>query len=216
MKKISILIFAFTLACCSIDVFAQKSRTAPAKKYRTIIKLPPKPKVEVENWKIFESKELKLKMSFPKEPTISVADEVPYESEALKSSIAQTYINGNFYMVEVREYPENLLPDKLDLSKNYGEWMKIFILPKTKIISEKTFDYEFYRIVEFTYQQTETDVLVHRALVVGKNLYQIIVQLEIKKPTGIEETRAKNEEKIKKFFDSFEITEKSLNKPDVY
>ncbi len=217
MKKISILSLLVILTFCSINAFGQKgSKPVAKKRLRTLVQPLPKAKIEIENWKVFEGKDLHLKMSFPKEPTVTVTDKVSYESAAVNSAIVQTYINGTFYMVEVREYPENLLPDRVDLSKSYGNWMKTFILNDIKLIGEKTYDYEIYKVVEFTYQQTETDVLIHRAVVIGKNLYQMIVQLEIKKPDNREQAIAKNAERIKMFFDSFEITEKSFNNSTIY
>jgi hypothetical protein len=119
-------------------------------------------------------------------------------------------------MIEVREYREDVLPDKLDLAANYADWMKTFVLPDNKIISEKTYNYEFYKIVEFVYQQTQNDVLIHRSLVVGKNLYQMIIQLEIKKSENLERALSNNNEQVKRFFDSFEITENNLNNSTVY
>jgi len=217
MKKISLLIFLTILLFGSPNVFGQKtSKPVVKRKIRTLVKPIPKAKVEIENWKVFDEKDLKLKIAFPKNPTMTVSNTVLGEPEAVKSSIVQAYVNGNFYMVEVREYPENFLPDRLDLGAEYGSWLKTFILSRNKIISEKNYDYEFYKIVEFVYQQTETDVLIHRAVVVGKNLYQMIIQIEIKKNDNLEQVIAKNNEKIKKFLDSFEITEKSLDGSTIY
>lgn len=217
MKKFTILILLAVLPLVSANAFGQKkSKAATRQKNRSLVKPMPKAKVEIENWQTFDGQDLKLKISFPKEPSVSVSDKVAGEEEVEKSSIVQSYVNGNFYMIEIREYRDNLLPDKVNLSESYGSWMKTFILPKNKIISEKTFNYRIYKVIEFTYQQTNDDILIHRAVVVGKNLYQIIIQLEIKQPESIEQTLSKNEEKIKKFFGSFEITEESLNDSSVY
>jgi len=197
------------LVCLTIisPVFAQKKGKTPVRnKGRTAVQSVSQPKIEVESWKEFESAGSKLKLIFPKEPTVSESQYVEFGRFEVKSVVFQSFINTDFYMVEVREYPKDVLPERNDLGESYGEWLKRFILFKVKIISEKTVNFGQYKLVEFVYQQTANEVLIHRALVVGQNLYQIIVQFEIKKPDTIEQTLEKNKSKIDKFFLSFELT----------
>lgn len=207
MKKFSyVTIILIFLA--GITVSAQK-RTKPAVRTagRTPVKSFSRPKIEVENWKEFKSDALNLRLMFPKEPTVSENKTPEYGRLDVKSTIIQSYINTDFYMVEVREYAEGTLPDRSDLGERYALWLKTYILSRVKILSEKTVEYGQYKQVEFVYQQMPNEVLIHRAFVVGQKLYQIIVQFEVKKPETLEQTIEKNRSKIDKFFLSFELTE---------
>lgn len=206
MKKIFILIILLPLIG-SITVFGQKKSTKSAKrKLRLIIKPIPEPKIETEDWKQFESAGLKFRVNLPKEPTITET-EIDEGLTKAKSTIHQSYVNQIYYMLEVREYPEGFLPDRNDLSLNYGEWMKVFVLGRVKVHNERVFDFGGNLAVEFVYQQTKNDLLIHRSYVVGQKLFQQIIQLEIKKSDNLEQTVEKNKEKINKFLDSFTLIE---------
>lgn len=204
IKKISLLVLILTLTAGLFEASAQKrpkpGRTGAIGKVRAVVK-----KVEVEDWKEFESKELNLKIILPKPPTVSVNTNT-FEGNGVKSFVIQSYINTDYYMVEVREYPAGIIPNRTDMGENYGAWLKRFILSRVTVISEKTFDYNQYRMVEFVYQQIGSEILIHRAMVVGDRLYQFIVQFEVKKPETVEQTIQKNKGKLDKFFLSFEIT----------
>jgi hypothetical protein len=187
---------------------AQKKIKTPVKRgARTPVKMISQPKIEVESWQEFESTDLKLRLIFPKAPTISENNYVEFGRFDVKSSIIQSFINTDFYMVEVREYPKDALADRNDLGESYGGWLKDYILSRVKITSEKTVSFGQYKLVEFVYQQSPNEVTIHRAFVVGQKLYQIIVQFEVKKPETLEQTIEKNKPKIDKFFLSFELTE---------
>ena len=206
MKKLFILIILLPLIG-SITVFGQKRSTKSTKrKLRLIIKPIPEPKIETENWKQFESAGLKFRVNLPKEPTITKT-EIDEGLTKAKSTIHQTYINQIYYMLEVREYPEGFLSDRNDLSLNYGEWMKDYVLDGIKVHNERVFDFGGNLAVEFVYQQTKNDLLIHRSYVVGQKLFQQIIQLEIKKSDNMEQTVEKNKEKINKFLDSFTLIE---------
>ena len=210
MKKTSLIAMILILLAGFSSVAAQKKSKTPVKRpYRTIIKPVPKPKIEVENWKEFESADLKLKLIFPKEPTVSV-NSYNEAGVKVKSSIIQSFINTDYYLVEVREYPPNELPDREDLIESYGSWMKTFILRDVNVISDKSFDFGQFKMVEFVYQQTANEVVIHRSMVVGQKLYQIIIQFEIKKPDTLEQTIEKNKSKTDKFFLSFELTDEQF------
>jgi len=209
MKYISHLaVISIFLSGAALAV-AQKKTKTPVKRVtgRTISRSVPV--VEVENWKEFDSKELNLKLIFPKEPTISIVNKEELGVE-VKSTIIQSYINTDYYLVEVREYPEGIIPDGTDLGESYGDWLKTFILSRIKIKSERAFDYGQYRMVEFVYQQIDGEVLIHRALVVGNKLYQIILQFEIKNPDTLDQTIEKNKGRIDKFFLSFELNDEQF------
>jgi hypothetical protein len=176
---------------------------APCPDGATAAAVPP---FESEKWEEFAGDDLALRLAFPKTPTVTV-NNYQEAGAAVKSSIVQSYINQVYYMVEVREYPENFLPERNDLGTEYGQWLKRFILSGNTIVAEKTVDFGQFKLVEFIYQQSGSEVVIHRALVAGRKLYQVIVQLEIKKNETIDETIAKNREKIDRFFLSFEITD---------
>jgi len=198
-----------TLCLLSVgSLAAQKKPKTPVRRTgRTLVKSIAPPKIETENWQEFESNELSLKLIFPKEPTLSENSYVEFGRFQVKSSIIQSYINTDYYLVEVRQYPADALPERDDLGESYGGWLKKYVLSRATIISEKTVNFGKYKLVEFVYQQSPNEVLIHRALVVGQTLYQIMVQLEIKKPDTLEQTIEKNRGKIDKFFLSFELTE---------
>lgn len=172
---------------------------------RLIVKPIPKPKIETESWNEFDSKELNLKALFPKKPSLT-KNAFEEDTVNVKLTVVQTHINQILYIVEVREYAKNFLPNRIDLGEYYGEWLRDIILDENKVLNQRTFDFIGYKVIEFVYQQTENDVLIHRAIVVGQNLYQQILQLEINKPDNWEQAIKKNKEKIEKFFDSFVIT----------
>jgi hypothetical protein len=207
MNKITLITVVFIILSGTSITDAQKKSKTTVKRVTGRTAIRTAPKVEVENWKVFESADLNLKLIFPKEPTLSVRNLVEAGEFKVKSSVVQSYINTDYYMVEVREYPEGIIPDGTNLGENYGAWLKTFILSRTNIKSERTFEFNQYKMVEFVYQQIDNEVLIHRAMVVGNKLYQIILQFEIKKPETIEQTIEKNKGKIDKFFLSFELTD---------
>ncbi len=207
MNKIILLAVVLIVLSGTIIAEAQKKPKTTVKRVTGRTAIRTAPKVEVENWKVFEFADLNLKLIFPKEPTLSVKINDEAGEFRVKSSVIQSYINTDYYMVEVREYPEGIIPDGTNMGESYGGWLKTFILSRTKIKSERTFDFNRYRMVEFVYQQIDNEVLIHRAMVVGNKLYQIILQFEIKKPDTFEQTIEKNKGKIDKFFLSFELTE---------
>lgn len=209
MKTFIVFILISLVFLCPETVFSQRKSKRPVKTvgkpYKTV-----KPKIEAELWKEFDAEDLKIKVSFPKDPTRSAGIMAELDPEVLKSSIIQTFINGNFYMVEVREYPKNFLPQRNDLGANYGIWLKEYIFTDNKMLSEKIFDLGSIKAVEFIYQETDRDVLIHRAFVFDQKLIQMIMQMELKKTETREQLIEKNKEKIGKFFDSFEISEQII------
>jgi hypothetical protein len=210
-KKISLTLFILILASTSIAVPAQKKSKTSGKRptFRTLTK-PTVKKVEVENWKEYEFKDLTLKLVLPKEPTVSVSNNTEGRQVKVKASVIQSYINTDYYMVNVREYPPGIIPDRTDMGASYGFWLKTYVLSRVSIISEKSFDYNRYKMIEFVYQQMENELIVHRVMVVGDKLYQFIVQFEVKKPDTIEQTIQKNKSKLDKFFLSFELTDEEF------
>ncbi len=210
MKKIFIILLLFPVISVLTVNGQRKSADSAKRKLRIITKPLPKPKVETENWKEFVSPVLKFRINLPKEPTITEI-EIEEDSVKAKSTIHQTYINQIYYLVEVREYPNVFLPDRNDLSLNYGIWMKDYVLDGIKVHNERVFDFGGNLAVEFIYQQTNNDLLIHRAYVVGQKLIQQIIQLEIKKPDNLEQTIEKNKTKINKFLDSFSLIETQTN-----
>lgn len=211
MKTIAIITFIASIALFSTNSFAQR-KSAPSKtnkKLRLIIKPLPKTKIEIEDWKEHENRELKLTLQFPKSPTVTTNKYFDGEAD-VESTVLNAYVNRVYYSLEVRKYPDGFLPDRIDLGAAYGGWLRDYVLFDVKVINERVFDFGGYKTVEFVYQQTENDLLIHRALVVGQNLYQLILQLEIKDKNGFEETLLKNREKIDKFFNSFALTEEKI------
>lgn len=206
MKKTPYILLMMFLAFGFQSVLAQKKPTAPKRKLRTIIPKIPVPKIEAENWQPFEAGEDNLRILFPKEPTTSKTNYTEFGRYNVDSTVIQAYINTDYYMVEVRKYPAGTLADRTDLAESYGEWLKTFILARVKIINEKSVGFNQYKMVEFVYQQSGSEVLVHRAMVAGDHLYQLIVQYEIKKGETLEQSIEKNRPKIDKFFLSFELT----------
>ncbi len=208
MRNLTLLLtIALVTFFAQTTAFGQKKKPKPGVKRPTVRSYKPVvKKVEVEDWKEFESTDLNLKLIFPKVPTVAVSDVTEGGRIKVKSSVIQSYINSDFYLVNVREYPPGIIPDRTDLGEGFGLWLKTFVLFDVKVISQKTFDVGRYKTVEFVYQQSETDVLVHRSLIVGNRLYQVIVQYEVKKPETVEQTIQRNKAKLDKFFLSFEIT----------
>lgn len=207
MKRFIFINLIAILLICSTNVLGQtKSTTEPKRKLRLIVKPTPKPKVEAEIWKEFQSKEISIKASFPKTPTVT---KNAYNDGLVdvKSTVIQAYLNQNFYMVEVREYPPNFLPKDENWTETFGEWFRNYILEGNKVYQEGIFDFGNHKVAEFVYQQTEKDILAHRALVIGQKLYQQIIQLEIKNSDSLQQTIEKNKEKIDKFFGSLVISE---------
>ena len=206
MKKISYLIFILLVLTGAIGCLGQKKskvKTRMVGRTQTVFK----PKIEVEDWKEFESEELKLKVLFPKPPTISKNEFVEGGVRQVKSTTVQSFVNSDFYMIEVREYPAGTIPEINNAGENYGAWLRRFVLARVDVKKEKIVNFGKYKMVEFVYQQSPGEVTIHYALVVGQKLYQMIVQLEVKKPDTLEQTIEKYESKIDKFFLSFEITE---------
>lgn len=210
MKKIFTLIILFPLISLITVNGQRKATKTPKRKLRVIVKPIPEPKIETENWKQFESAALKFRVNLPKEPTITET-EIDEVLTKAKSTTHHSYINQIYYMLEVREYPEGFLLDRNDLSLNYGEWMKTYVLDGIKVHSERVFDFGDHLAVEFVYQQTKNDLLIHRSFVVGQKLFQQIIQLEIKKSDNLEQTIEKNKEKINKFLDSFTLIEEQTD-----
>lgn len=209
MKKFSPSAVILILLACLTFVAAQQKTKAPVKRGsgRILMKPMPEQKIEVENWKEFESRDLNLKLIFPKEPSVTVSNYNETVRVKVKSSIIQSIINTDYYMVEVREYPPDVLPNRTDLGESYGEWLREYVLSGVNVVDENTFNFGPYKMVEFVYQQTPNDVLIHRTMVVGTKLYQIIIQFEVKKTETLAQAIAKNKSKIDKFFLSFELTE---------
>ncbi|HEY0457945.1 MAG TPA: hypothetical protein VGC97_02265 [Pyrinomonadaceae bacterium] len=212
MKKSSMLTIILILLSCSTFIAAQQKTKAPVKRVsgRNLIKPIPKPKVEVENWKEFEFKDLNLKLIFPKEPTVTVSNYSETSRVKVISSVIQSIINTDYYMVEVREYPAGVLPNRTDLGESYGAWLRNYVLSGVNVVGENTFNFGAYKMVEFVYQQTPNDVLIHRTMVVGTKLYQIIIQFEVRNAETFEQVIAKNKSKIDKFFLSLELTEEQF------
>ena len=214
MNKFLMLTILILLIGITNAVAQKRANKSPKRKLRLITKPIPEPKIETEDWNQFQSVELKFKMVFPKEPTKTV-NEIDDGLTKAKSTVYQSYINQIYYMVEVRKYPKNFLPDRDDWSLTYGEWMKEYVLEGVNVHNERVFDFGGNLAVEFVYQQTKNDLLIHRACVVGQNLYQQIIQLEIKKNDNLEQTIEKNKEKINRFLDSFHIIENQINDSSV-
>jgi len=204
MKILTLLIFASLVFVVSVE--AQKTRR---KTVRANIPQKQQPKVEVENWQEFDSKALKLKLSFPKKPELNEREMSEFEHD-LTSTTIQVEINGVFYLLEVREYPKNTLPKRDDLGESYAAWMKKYILSRSKILDEKLIDFGRTKGVEFVYQDSPQEVNLHRVFVVGQKLYQLMVHFNIKKLDTYSQTIEKNREKIDKFFDSFHLHEEEI------
>lgn len=206
MKKLVVILLLVPFISLNSASGQRKSANSAKRPLRIITKPLPKPKTETENWKIFVSPVLKFSVNLPKEPKISET-EIEEDSIKAKSTIHQTYVNQIYYLVEVREYPKGFLPDRNDLSLNYGVWMRDYALEGVKVHNERVFDFGGNLAVEFIYQQTNNDLLLHRAYVIEQKLIQQIIQLEIKKPDDLEQTIEKNKDKINKFLDSFVLIE---------
>jgi len=208
MKRLSIILLLL-LICVAPGILAQKtkSKTTKRKVIRTVTVQVPKEKPEEENWQENDFKNLKIKLSFPKVPATTEIKRFEGGVLEVKSSIIQTYLNGNYYMIEVREYPKSFLPKRSDLGESYANWLKTYLLPKIAIVSEKSIDYGQYKGVEFVYTQTNKEVIVHRVFVVGDKLYQLLVQVKTVDAETVKQALEKNKDKIQKFLDSFELYE---------
>lgn len=197
-----------------ICVDAQKKKSSKLVRKKAAIAQSVSIPVETENWKQFVSEELGIACDFPKQPF----KETIFRDEfgiQVKSSSVQIYINKNYYLIEVREYPKLFLPKASDLAEGYGEWLKTYILRNVKIRSERTFVFQKYSAVEFIYQQNPRELIIHRSIVVNQKLFQILFQLEFKKGEKVEQVLENNKERITKFFDSFKFTEEFSINPDV-
>jgi hypothetical protein len=209
MKKISYLTLILIFLAGAIGCLGQKKskvKTRMVGRVQTVFK----PKIEVEDWKEFESEDLKLKVLFPKPPTVNKNEFVEGGIRQVKSTIVQSFINSDFYMIEVREYPAGTIPESTSAGENYGAWLKRFVLARVDVKKEKIVNFGKYKMVEFVYQQSSGEVTIHYTLVIGQKLYQMIVQLEVKKPNTLEQTIEKYKSKIEKFFLSFEISEEQF------
>jgi hypothetical protein len=207
-------IFAVTLLTLSFVVVGSAQKKSAAKsapktrfpKNFVYHKLPVPPKaIKPENWTVFSSISAKFKISFPKPPE---------ESSKMGSDFgitysaynAQSYINGNYYLVNMYEYPRDFLPKKSDLGETYSAWLAKNILKVDSIIAVKKIGYGGYSGYEFTYKQAD-DVVILRTVVVGQNLYQLVLNLEPKEKETYDKTIERNREKIDKFFDSFTLVD---------
>lgn len=204
MKVLAIIFTLSLILSCSAIAAAQKTKR---KTIRTNV--VQKPKVEIENWQEFDSKTLKLKIFFPKTPKVSEQKLAEYGIDVTSTSI-QTDINGMFYLLEVSEFPKNTLPKRDDLGGVYGEFIKTYVLSGSKILSEKPIDFGKNRGVEFIYQDTKTAVIIHRILVIGQKLFQMMIHLTITKSDTYQQTIDKNKERIDKFFDSLQLHEEEV------
>lgn len=187
------------------NTFAQRTRKTNRKPVRTNIPQNPQPKIETENWQEFDSKDLKLKLSFPKTPKIDTRKQFEMQTVEVTSTTVQTDINGNFYLLEVREYPKKLIPKRNDLGESYGEWLKQYILSGSRILEEKNVEFGNAKGVEFTYQDTSTAVILHRVFVVENRLFQLMVHLKVARGETYKQAIEKNTEKINKYFDSLQL-----------
>lgn len=215
MKKISYILLILTISFCAGINFSQtKTKKKVIRNRRILGRMIVKPKIEQEDWQEYENAELKIKLFFPKTPTLSTQNySERYSLEAgveVKSTVIQSYINTDFYMLEIREYPKSFLPSRTDLGENYGAWLKRYILSRTTIIRQNNLELGRFKVVEFIYQQTPAEFTIHRAFVVGQKLYQLIVQFEIKNGETLEQTLEKNKAKTDKFLSFLELGEEEL------
>ncbi len=204
MKILSIIFSLCLILSCAAVVEAQKTKR---KTVRTNV--VQKPKVEIENWQEFDSKTLKLKILFPKTPTIS-EKKLAEDGIDLTSTSIQTDINDMFYLLEVSVFPKNTLPKRDDLGEVYATWIKTYVLSESKILSEKTINFGKTKGIEFIYQDTKTAVIIHRILIIGQKMFQMMIHLKITKPDTYQQTIDKNKERIDKFFDSLQLHEESV------
>src|SRR5437868_4327342 len=134
MKKISIVVcLLLTIFIAPGNIFGQKSKTKTAKRnvINTVTVIAPKQKTETENWQENDFKDLKIKLSFPKTPTRDENKIVEGDGVLqVKSTVIQSYINGNYYMIEIREYPKNFLPKRSNLGESYANWFKTYMLAR--------------------------------------------------------------------------------------
>src|SRR5690606_12502766 len=98
MKNL-IFIAVITIFLISANtIFGQRKSSTPAKrKLRLITKPVPEPKPVAEDWKEFETKSWKFKVTVPKEPSVS-ENTCNDGITAVKSTICQSDVNQIFYM----------------------------------------------------------------------------------------------------------------------
>lgn len=214
MRKATILIIvaAFFILLPVISVSAQtKSKTK--KKIVTLVLPTSPPKIEEEVWREFSDGESQLRVFFPKAPDVTIKGEYEHVgAEKLPCEVRTmaAYINANFYLVNIRRYPQGFLAKRDDLAQNFGAWLKAYILRGVEVKSETLRSYGRYKMVEFVYQQTSGEVVLHRAVVIGDRLYQLMLQLNVPKSLTPEQAIEKNHDRIGRFFDSFQVIEETV------
>lgn len=219
MRKSAILVI-MAAGCVLLSVITAAAQAKPKTKKKpvTVVTAVPKPKIEDEVWKEFGSVDSQLKISFPKVPEVNVKGEFEYigaDKLPCEVTTIQSYINENFYLVNIRRYPQGFLANRDDLAQNFGAWLKTFILRGVQVKSENMRSYGHYKMVEFVYQQTSGEVVLHRAVVIGDRLFQLMLQLNVPKPLTPEQAIEKNQERINKFFDSFQVAEETIDDRNV-
>jgi hypothetical protein len=215
MKKASPLFLSlFIFAMLSATMAQKKTVAKPAGKARPkgyVFKRPvPSPKVIVEeNWQEFSAAGNKFKVSFPKFPEESQKQRLEYGT-SVNIFFYQTYVNGNFYLVNVFEYPKDFLPNRSDMDENYAAWMAQNIIKVDNVLGVKKIGYDRFTGYEFLYRQGP-DLVLHRAIVVGMRLYQLVIYMEADDKEVNDKVLERNKEKIDKFFGSFKLLEIPLD-----
>ena len=214
--KISIALILITAASLSIwpshAAGQKRPKTAP-RKIITATTIPgATSKPEEEHWSEFVRTDSALIVSFPKAPEVVIGNDIEYTSQMLvrfEMITLQAYINQTFYMVNIRKYPKNFLGKRTDLAENFGGYLRDYILKGIEIMSETDFSYGRYKMVEFVYRPPSGELVIHRAVVIGDRLFQLLVQMDKDKSLTPFKMIEKNNVKIKKFFDSFRVTEEN-------
>lgn len=165
-------------------------------------------KYVAENWQDFQQDAFKLTVAFPKKPDVSAKSDVDYTEQGfvpIQVTTVETYLNKTYYLVNVRSYPEGFLGKRTDLAANFGAWLKLGILRGIPVLGERQIAYDKYLMLEFLYRPSEREIVVHRCVVIGDRLYQMLIQFPIDPKITPEKAVENNASQIRRFFDSFHV-----------
>lgn len=207
MKRVILLLTILLGVITEVDAQAKKPVDRQTGKTSKTIFLGEK--AAQEDWQDFRNVEFSLTTSFPKKPDVSSRSDVELTEQGpvpIEITTIETYLNTTYYLVNVRSYPVGFLGKRTDLAANFGAWLEAGILRGVPILGARAIPFDKYLMLEFLYRPSVGELVVHRFVVIGDRLYQVLVQFPMDPKVSPEKAVETKAAQIKHFFDSFHVT----------
>ncbi len=208
MKRLAIFLAALFALTATTDALSQAKKKPERQAPKTSKSVFAGEKYVAENWQDFQQDTFTLTVAFPKQPDVSSRSDVDYTEQGLvpiEITTVETYLNKTYYLVNVRSYPEGFLGKRTDLAANFGAWLKLGILRGISVLGERQVYYDKYLMLEFLYRPSDREIIVHRCVVIGDRLYQMLIQFPTDPKISPEKAVENNASQIRRFFDSFHV-----------